>query len=220
MDKVVFVGAGGHCKVLLDIFQEMQKSDFNNIEVFGITDYDQEKIGKAFCSSKVIGNDSVLPKIFNDGVRYAVVGIGGIGDNSLRKDIYIKLKHIGFNILNIIHPSSYIGSNVSLGDGNVVGIRSIINAEAQIGSNVIINTGSIIEHDCVIESHVHIAPGVVMSGGVHVDDEVHIGTGAVIIQGIKIGKNALVGAGSVVINDVPEGAVVVGNPAKIIHTNN
>lgn len=43
-----------------------------------------------------------------------------------------------------------------------------------------------------------------------------IGGGAVILPGITIGRHAMVGAGSVVTKDVPDGAVVVGNPARIV----
>jgi acetyltransferase-like isoleucine patch superfamily enzyme len=43
-----------------------------------------------------------------------------------------------------------------------------------------------------------------------------IGSGAVLLCGITIGENALVGAGSVVTKDVPAGATVAGNPARII----
>jgi acetyltransferase-like isoleucine patch superfamily enzyme len=43
-----------------------------------------------------------------------------------------------------------------------------------------------------------------------------IGSGATVLCGITIGENALVGAGSVVTKDVPPGAVVAGNPARII----
>lgn len=45
-----------------------------------------------------------------------------------------------------------------------------------------------------------------------------IGAGAVIMCGITIGEWAMVGAGAVVIEDVPAGATVVGNPARIIKT--
>ena len=47
----------------------------------------------------------------------------------------------------------------------------------------------------------------------------HVGLGANIIQGVTIGEHAVVGAGAVVLNDVPDHAVVVGNPAKIIRIN-
>lgn len=43
-----------------------------------------------------------------------------------------------------------------------------------------------------------------------------IGSGAVLLCGITVGENAMIGAGSVVIRDVPAGATVVGNPARII----
>lgn len=43
-----------------------------------------------------------------------------------------------------------------------------------------------------------------------------IGAGAVIVCGVTIGKGAFVGAGAVVTRDVPDGATVVGNPARIL----
>jgi acetyltransferase-like isoleucine patch superfamily enzyme len=45
-----------------------------------------------------------------------------------------------------------------------------------------------------------------------------IGSGATVLCGITIGENALVGAGSVVTKDVPPGAVVAGNPARVIRS--
>lgn len=43
-----------------------------------------------------------------------------------------------------------------------------------------------------------------------------IGSGAVILAGVEIGERAMIGAGAVVTRDVPEGATVVGNPARIL----
>ena len=45
-----------------------------------------------------------------------------------------------------------------------------------------------------------------------------IGAGATILPGIEVGKHAVVGAGAIVTKDVPDYAVVVGNPAKVIKT--
>ena len=44
-----------------------------------------------------------------------------------------------------------------------------------------------------------------------------IGANATILPGVVVGENALVGAGAVVVRDVPAGAVVVGNPARIVN---
>lgn len=49
-----------------------------------------------------------------------------------------------------------------------------------------------------------------------IGDNVQIGANAIIIGGICIGDNAVIGAGAVVVKNVPENAVVVGNPARII----
>jgi acetyltransferase-like isoleucine patch superfamily enzyme len=43
-----------------------------------------------------------------------------------------------------------------------------------------------------------------------------IGANATILPGVVVGENALVGAGAVVVRDVPAGAVVAGNPARVI----
>jgi acetyltransferase EpsM len=58
-----------------------------------------------------------------------------------------------------------------------------------------------------------------LAGNVLVGEGTQIGINATIRQGIKIGKWATIGAGAVIIKDVPDYAVVVGNPGKIIRYN-
>jgi len=43
-----------------------------------------------------------------------------------------------------------------------------------------------------------------------------IGTGAILLPGVTVGEGAVVGAGAVVTKDVPPGAVIAGNPAKVL----
>ncbi len=94
--------------------------------------------------------------------------------------------------------------------------KACVNAEVKIGKHCIVNTASVIEHECVIEDFVHISPNATLAGNITVKEGAHIGIGANIIQGVNIGKYAVIGAGAVVISDVPDYAVVVGNPAKLI----
>jgi acetyltransferase-like isoleucine patch superfamily enzyme len=50
----------------------------------------------------------------------------------------------------------------------------------------------------------------------HIEEGASVGSSATILCGITIGKKAIIGAGSVVTKNVPEKAIVAGNPAKII----
>jgi acetyltransferase-like isoleucine patch superfamily enzyme len=50
----------------------------------------------------------------------------------------------------------------------------------------------------------------------HVDQGASVGSSVTVLCGIRIGKRAIIGAGSVVTKDVPDNAVVAGNPARII----
>ena len=49
-----------------------------------------------------------------------------------------------------------------------------------------------------------------------IEDDAHVGIGAIILKGVRIGKGARVEAGALVTDDVPAGAEVAGNPARLI----
>jgi acetyltransferase-like isoleucine patch superfamily enzyme len=101
--------------------------------------------------------------------------------------------------------------------GNVLWPGAKVGNEVQLGKHVHIQWNAVVSHSCVVGDYVTICPGAVLSGEVHVEDDVFIGAGAVIIHGgVIIGKGALIGAGAVVLGDVPPGATVVGNPARVV----
>ena len=91
----------------------------------------------------------------------------------------------------------------------------------KIGKCFHANLYSYVEHDCIIGDFVTFAPGVKCNGNIHIEDHAYIGAGAMIKQGMPgqplvIGRGAIVGMGAVVTRSVPAGAVVVGNPARIV----
>lgn len=207
MKKLVLIGAGGHCKVIIDIIG-------SSYEIVGITDNDVVKHGKNFYGQNVIGNDDILRYIYQQDTKLALITVGSIGESKLRERLFDYAKDIGFDFPNILSKNVIVSPSIIMGIGNVLMDSAIIHADTAIGDNNIINTGAIIEHDCVIGSHVHVAPGARISGGVNIGDGSHIGIGATVIQGIRIGKNSVIGAGAVVIRDVEDNTTVVGVPAK------
>lgn len=140
-----------------------------------------------------------------------------IGDNTIRKKIYYKLKSNNiFLNTTLIHSYSIISKSALIEEQTFISAGVIICPQVKIGIGCIINSGSIIEHDCSIGEFSHIAPGAVLAGNVFIGTGCLIGANAVIKQGVKIGDNVIIGAGSVVLKDINSNTVFVGNPAKKI----
>jgi sugar O-acyltransferase (sialic acid O-acetyltransferase NeuD family) len=199
--SVTLYGASGHSKVIIDILKS------NSTAIAGIID-DNPK------TSGILGFSVVK----NEGLDYSDIQsmIISIGNNKVRQRISGQLK---MKYVNAIHPTAVLSNEITLGEGTVIMAGAIINPHAFIGNHCIINTGAVIEHDCHIADFAHISPHVSLAGNVQVGEGSHIGIGATVIQGIKIGKWATIGAGAVIIRDIPDYAVVVGNPGKIIKFN-
>ena len=61
---------------------------------------------------------------------------------------------------------------------------------------------------------------ILSKGPITIEDDAWIGTAAIVLSGVTIGEGAVVAAGSVVTKDVPAGAIVAGNPARILKYRN
>lgn len=198
MNKICLFGASGHGKVVKEIAMR------NHKEVIAFFD---EAPKPPF-----LQNVPVLP--IKEIEKYlSTPFIISIGNNRIRKKVSNTIKCL---FETLVHESAIISSSAKIEEGTVVMARAIINAAVQIGKHVIINTNAIVEHDCKIADYVHISPNATLTGNVTIKEGTHIGAGAVIIPNITIGKWVTVGAGAVIIKDVPDYAVVVGNPGRIV----
>lgn len=205
--RVIIIGAGGHGKVVLDTFLNSDQ------KVSGFLDDDKNKQNLSIYGVKVLGTlDSIVK--FSEQLPMGI--FVAVGDNFMRKNIFSKIKELGFTLIKAISPQSYVFDKNKIGQGTLIMPKTVVNIDAEVGENCIINTGAVVEHECKIGNHSHIASMACLAGGVVVGEEVLIGSGAVILPYLKIGSGAIVGAGAVVIEDVPEYTVVVGNPARVI----
>ncbi len=119
-----------------------------------------------------------------------------------------------------------------IGDEVSIGSHSVVEHHVRIGNGVRLHSQVFVPEYSTLEDGCWLGPNVVLTNALHprcprvkdclqgatIKREARIGAGAILLPDITIGEKALVGAGAVVVEDVPPGAVVVGNPARVIKT--
>jgi acetyltransferase-like isoleucine patch superfamily enzyme len=145
-------------------------------------------------SHTVIYAGNKIGKNFQTGNKVNIRELNEIGDN------------VSIGTLSVVEHHIYIGNNVRIHSQVFIPEYSILEDGAWIGPNVVLTNAKY-----------PLSPGVKENlKGPIIKKNAKIGANATILPGVVIGENALVGAGAVVVHDVPDGAVVVGNPARII----
>jgi sugar O-acyltransferase (sialic acid O-acetyltransferase NeuD family) len=202
VSEIFIFGAGGHARVIAEIFKSL------GISVLGFID--DNPTCRMLDGLSV--HDSRDPVWLNlTSFRFIV----GIGDNRIRASIFNHLVSRGGTPISVLHPSAVISRSAVIGSGTVVMPGVIINSGAVIGSNSILNTGCSVDHDCSLGDHVHICPGGRLAGNVSIGDYTMLGLGCCVIPGREIGPSSVIGAGSVVITDLPASCCAFGNPARV-----
>lgn len=202
--KVIIFGASGHARVIADIIKK------SNDEVVGFLDDNVEIQGKTIFDGKIVLGDTSEEFVKKYSDCYFIIGIGS---NRVRKIISEKYSNLKW--YTAIHPSSIIGSEVSINEGSAIMAGTVINTGTVIGKHCIVNTGSSLDHDNFLEDYVHISPGSHLAGTVRVCEETWICAGVTVINNITIGKSNVIGAGSTVIKNIDdEYSTFVGTPVK------
>ena len=141
----------------------------------------------------------------------------------------------------VIYPGNVIGARFrsghgvllresnEIGDDVSIGSHTVVEHHVSIGDGARIHSNAFIPEYTTIEAGAWIGPCVVLTNALYplspgakadlrgpiLRRGAKIGANATVLPGVVIGRDALVGAGAVVVRDVPDGVVVVGNPARI-----
>lgn len=140
----------------------------------------------------------------------------------------VKSKHIGADTriwqFSVVFEGATIGSNCN------ICAHTLIESDVVIGNNVTIKSGVFLWAGTRIEDNVFLGPNATFTNdlmprskiypeaftGITIMKGASIGANVTLLPGVTVGCYAMVGAGAVVTKDVPDRAVVIGNPAKII----
>lgn len=126
----------------------------------------------------------------------------------------------------------FIRSQTKIGNGCVIGSYVDIEGDVVIGNHVSLQSACYITRGVIIEDEVFCGPRVTTMNDKRICHRrssmvfhraaprilrgARVGGGSILLPGVTVGENAFVGAGSVVTKDVPDGAIVRGNPAAIV----
>jgi sugar O-acyltransferase (sialic acid O-acetyltransferase NeuD family) len=201
--RIVVIGAGGHAKVVIEAIRA------SGGEVAGLVD--PWPATPFVLNAPVLGNDEMLPDLWDQGLRAVVVALGS---NALRERVGRRMEGLGFSLPTVVHPSALISPSARLGKGAVVMAHAVVGTDVAIGALAIVNTGAVLDHDCRLDTAAHVAPGCALAGNVWVGERTLVGVGSAVRPGTRIGADAIVGAGSAVVADVPDGESVGGAPAR------
>jgi acetyltransferase-like isoleucine patch superfamily enzyme len=118
----------------------------------------------------------------------------------------------------------------TIGDDVSIGSHAVVEHHVTIGSGVRIHSQAFVPEHCILEDGCWIGPNAVLTNaryplspgvkdrleGVIVRRGAKVGANCTLLPGVEIGQDAVIGAGSVVVRDVAAGAVMAGNPARVI----
>ncbi len=212
MRDLVILGAGGYGREVLQVVRDVNR-DVPSWNLLGFLDADASLHGGEIKGLPVLGDVEWLRRDRPPAVAVAV------GSPAGRWRSVEQLRAIGHDDhATLVHPTAWLGDDVSLGRGSIVLAGATASIDITIGEYACLNKNCVIGHDARIGDFVTVSPGASISGFVTVGEGADVGANSVIVQGNRLGDWAVLGAGAVQCDDVPPDAVAVGVPARVSRT--
>lgn len=181
--------------------------------------YGSEFVVKGFLDDKADalngfnGYPSIVSSVENYEILPDDVFCCALGDVQYKKKYVEIVKNKGGKFISLIHSTSFISRNTTIGEGAIILDNNHISCDLTIGDFVTIQPFCAIGHDVRIGNFCHINAQSFLGGEVIVGDFVTLNTGAIVLPHKTVNTGATVGAGSVVLRNVPSNVTVYGNPA-------
>lgn len=205
---MLIIGAKGHAKEILAVLEDNRYKG----EIFFFDDISKDLPAKLYGTFPIIKSIPEAREILSQNKRFVL----GIGKPVVRKkllDIFSSFAEPA----SLISRTTTIGRHeVFLGESLNIMFNCFISNSSHIKDGSLVNSGVYIHHDVKVGAFCELAPGVKLLGGSKVGDFSFIGANAVVLPGISIGSNVVVGAGAVVNRNVPDNALAVGVPSRIL----
>lgn len=211
-NKVIIFGSSYQANVIFNELSWLKKN------VIGFCD-DSNKGKSILQKNEKLKNLGKFEEIPNKILKNSV-GVIGIGENKIRKQIVEKVKRVknDFKWIKLVSKFAIVSPNTIIGNGTVILSGSVIRNNVRIGDHCLINSSCSIDHDNQIDDYASCGPGVITGGNVKVGKMSFIGIGSTIKHSIKLETNVIIGGHSYVNKNCQKGFLYFGVPAKKIES--
>jgi len=207
--QVLIVGAGGFGRETASLLSAL--ASHGTFEAAGFADDSPQLIGQSVTGLPVLGPVEIARDREELGV---VVTVGNPNNYDARRSIVERLSLDVARYVTLIHPSSSIGTQVTVGAGTVILAGCVATQGLSIGNHVAMMPNVVLTHDDQVGDYVTLGAGARLGGGVTIEAGAYIGSGASIRESTTIGAGAMIAMGAVVLSDVPPGETWAGVPAR------
>lgn len=176
--KIALVGAGPLGLNVAGVVKRLP-----NFELIGFIDNKEGPVGDI----DVLGGDSILGRLLQDGVDHLVVCIG---NPERRIERATELRNAGFKLPAVVHPSANLGVGVMIGCGSIVLPGAIVLPDARVGDFAVVEAGAFVGHDTILGAGALLGARSLVGNRAVIEDRVIIGMGASVRSGSKVPAGA------------------------------
>jgi acetyltransferase EpsM len=202
-------GGGGHAaQTILNIARS------GGLHAFAGYLNDRLPVGSALYGGNVLCNFDDWPRLEQDLLFVAPLHNVGYMQQNCRRIIELGIPESRWATL--IDPRADVADNFTIGLGSYLVAFATGAMDSSIGAHCTIRAGAHVGNDVTVGDFVFLGANTMLCSGSQIESGAHIAPGATVGNNVRVGRFSIVGIGAVVTKDVPDYAVVVGNPARMI----
>ncbi len=190
--KIILVGSGGFVSEIIQYLNDIKNSSRkvksnSSIEIFGIVDnYNEDNTLNQIDGINFLGKEEDLKS--SEEYYFLIAN----GNPKYRKAAYDRLKKNERKLFTLIHPTAYLASNCTIGEGTIICPNTIVNSNTDIGDASLINVFSSIGHHSRVGKFTVLSPFCSLSGYSKIGDSCFLGSRATLFPKISIGSNCTI----------------------------